>query len=485
MALLADLSVKIFNNGFRETEYRILSRGGVRHVSGIFVTQFAIEYLVNLFLISGSNDYKRESLKNKDNLFGLFNIYQNSILTHKYDVKEHGATSLIIPIAFQQFRSQLDPKNMFIRQMYLFGYPAQDGGINLDDVFFKNVGLTISDYLRLTFIYFALATQQKPHFTRNIRFEGSVTIFKEVLIQEKVDKFLDFLSLSYNDFRILDDKLNQNSEVGTKSRFNPLWIKPIVKLQDNTYLIPSISAYFTACFDGLFWFFDNYFKENDEEGLTKFRKEFGKNNFEKYVGDNLNYIYGNKGVDVGIKYGKGSNSEFFDWIVKKGNKRYLIEAKAYQFSLFTLQTGNLVGVKSEIKKIVDTIVQMYKRIKDIYSYSELNDFKNTENIPIAIFYKIPFISGPMYNEYIFEEISKLEEKYIGIKDFKFHLMSIEELEIFFHASHVVDVEDILVKVKNDHIGNFVSEVGKIVEENGNRGRNIIEKEFDGYFKGVE
>ena len=36
--------------------------------TGLFVSQSAIEYLANIFIISGSNDFKAISIKEKDNL---------------------------------------------------------------------------------------------------------------------------------------------------------------------------------------------------------------------------------------------------------------------------------------------------------------------------------------------------------------------------------------------------------------------------------
>ena|SRR5881628_2550801 len=68
-------------------------------------------------------------------------------------------------------------------------------------------------------------------------------------------------------------------------------------------------------------------------------------------------------------YAKGNS--FVDWWVERGTRTYLFEAKAYQFSLPSRQTGERdVVVEREIKKVADAIKQVYKRIRDIPHYPD-------------------------------------------------------------------------------------------------------------------
>jgi hypothetical protein len=79
---------------------------------------------------------------------------------------------------------------------------------------------------------------------------------------------------------------------------------------------------------------------------------------------------------------------------------------------------------------------------------------------------------------------KIKDKYPGIETFEYYMMDISELEIFYHASNHVKINDLLAKVKNDHQGGFSSEVNALVKEKGNRGKSLIEENFDSYFDGL-
>ena len=482
----AVISKKIFDNAYPEDWHR-LSRGGIRHPSGIFLTQFSIEYITSAFILSGSNDWKNKSIKEKDNILGVFNLYQNGLI--QAISAKPGITSLLVPMSFQQFISQLDPKDVFTRQWYIFCKIRERlGNNNFDDineVFLNETGITISEYTKLCILIFATIITY-PRFNIGELSQTKIKGLDDVFNKEKLDAFLDLISTDYSGFRKLDNEINSDLDPKyTKTRFNPLWLKPVIKIKTDDYIAPCITAYTTSTFKGLFWWFDNYFRKQSKKKADDFRSYFG-NLFEEYVGDIIKDTYGTENVLPQIKYGsKKNNSLFFDWIVEKEDKVLCFEVKGYQFPLEVLQKGDEEKINKEIvNKLVKTIIQMYKRTKDIDDYDELKSFRNKNSFPIAIFYDIPLISTPMYKDKIIEVLNELESKYIGIKDFEYYFIGIEELEDFCYTSDKADIEILLKEANNNHTTGFRMELDKINKNKELLKKNLLDKSFDEYCSDV-
>lgn len=479
---LAHLSKRIFDEGFPEDWYKT-GRGGVRHPSGILLTQFAIEYLASAFMLSKSNDRKKEKLARKDNILGLFNIYHSSLV--QGISTDAGLIYFLIPTYFQQFVSQVDPKNSCTRQWYIFckinNRIEKSGFENLNQILKNKTSLSIQEYTKLCFLMFAYSSAS-PRFNIGELDETNITGFGDVFNQNKMSAFLKLISTDYKSFRELDKKLNNDLDNKyTKTKLNPLLVKPVIKLGDNDFLTPSITAYITATFKGLFWWFDAYFRNESSTQADKFRKYFGLL-FEEYVGDVLKDTYSIESVTPEIHYGGKHNERlFFDWIVESKEKVYLFEVKGYQFPLVVLQTGEPAKVDKEImSKLIYTIVQMYKRVNDIDKFEELKHFRGKNIIPIAVFYDIPFISTSAYQERITPILSKLDEKYPGIKLFKYYFIAIEELESYYFVSHKVDLDYILEEtVKNLQTG-FMTEWKKVLQESDMQKSNLLDRSFEEY-----
>ncbi len=245
---------------------------------------------------------------------------------------------------------------------------------NLDEIFLRETGLTILEYIKLSFVLFAIINTN-PRFNIGVLTEGDAQGLNDVLNDKKMSSFLEFISSDYEGFRALDKERNSKLDpIYTKTRFNPLWLKPVVKMANNDYLAPSITAYATSTFKGLFWWFDDYFRKQSRQKGADFRSYFGSL-FEEYVGDVIKDIYTERQVSPGIKFGtksKGTEGTFFDWIATTPDKIFLFEAKASQFPLEVLQKGDPDKIRTEVvNKIIYAITQMYKRIRDVDSFEEL------------------------------------------------------------------------------------------------------------------
>ncbi|MFA6256806.1 MAG: hypothetical protein WCT29_00670 [Candidatus Paceibacterota bacterium] len=478
---LSELSKNIFNENIPEP-FQKMGKTGMRHPAGLIIAQFAIEYLASVFIISGANDYKKESVKTKDNILGLFNIYNNSLIQPVF-LGNHLST-LLIPMYFVQLRSQFSPQDLFTRQWMIFSEMRKKTNNIFEDInkiIFDNTNLTIEEISGISFSIFAYLIQNPLFNIGNL--EGhTVESFKNLLTKEKIDSFLNLYTATYSQIRELDQKLNPiDLKEYTKARFNPLWKKPIIKLDENLFLAPSLTAYTTASFYGLFWWFDDYYREQSQKKQMDFRKYFGIL-FENYAGEVLSDLYGESSLRKQIKYGlKGKKIDFTDWVVIKNDKAYLFEVKAYQFPLEVLQKGKSDDVRKQvIKKIVESIKQIYQRSQDIPKHKELSEFNKKVIIPIVVFYDLPFISTSpsLYKDDILKALNGLDSKYNGIKDFKYYLMNIDELEDFYYCSDNIEIEDIFENIKDNPAKGVNSEI--IIHIKDKSRKNFLDRQFNKY-----
>lgn len=435
--------------------------------TGAIITQFGLAYLANILLISGANDYKTKRISEKDNLLTLCNSYDNSLidpaLTKNGRITgEDRFRSFMIRMHFQQMEYQFAPHYMMARTIVIFNELVQrvqpDRFEPLPEIFQEETGLSICDYLRLCAAVSA-GSEKTATFSITTFSQAEIPQLRDLLIEEKIVKFLNILKADYEKFRKEEAYANEKlNPIFTKTRFNPLVVYPIIETDakhlGHPYVVPNVILYIRKSFGGLYWWFHRYFEGKGEQ--QDFRNYFGYV-FQEYVGRILRGIYGAANVHGEILYGKGS--KFIDWWVEKGDKVYLFESKAYQFALPSKQTGDTEMITAnEIKKIAQAVEQVYGRIQDIPKFQELKRFRRKRVISFLVFMDIPFVSGYFYESWIKKALEETErEKQItGLKDFPVFLMNIEELELYDEAADAIELEDIFPKFRRDTAESFTS-----------------------------
>jgi len=457
--------------------------------TGVIITQFALAYLANILLISGTNDYKSKRISEKDNLLALCNSYNNCLIDPALTkngriTDENRFRSFMIRMDFQQMEYQFAPHYMMASTIVIFNELIQKVKPNkfepLSQVFQKETGLSVYDYLRLCAAISA-GSQKTATFSIATFSKANIPQLRDVLVEEKIVKLLNILKADYRKFRKEDASANERlNPIFTKTRLNPLVIYPIIetdaKYLGHSYVIPNVILYIRKSFGGLYWWFHRYFESKGEQ--QDFRNYFGYV-FQEYVGRILKGIYGAKNVHGEIPYGK--HSKFIDWWVEKDDKVYLFESKAYQFTLLSKQTGGSERIiANEVKKIAEAIEQVYNRVQDIPKFEELERFRGKRVIPFIVFMDIPFVSGYFYEPWIKKELGRIErgEQITGLKNFTIFLMNIEELELYDEAASTVELEDAFSKIKKDTKESFTSFLEK---EKGaslrNRYLNEVYKDF--------
>lgn len=459
--------------------------------TGLQVTQFALAYLANILLISGSNDYKSRYIREKDNWLILCQIYNNLLvvptLNDMGEVSDRNKfLSIIIRLNYEQMTYQFSHNIMIARTYLLFNdlaekiHPRKFEKLTI--IFEKETGLTLHDYFWIAFCVFTGSVNTA---TISALIKSNIPQLKDVLIKEKVIRFFNILKTDYETFRKEDIKLNKNLKtVFTRNRFNPLLIYPIIETKEkklgDPFVIPNIFAYFRKAFGELYWWFHRHFEKENKH--LEFREYFGEI-FQEYVGLILKCIYGEESVNPEVKYGR-DKKRFIDWWVKRKNKIYLFEAKAIQFTLESKQTGDIKLIeKREIKKVIEAIVQVYSRILDIQKYRELIKFKYEKLIPVIVVMDVPFICNNVYEELIEKGLDKVEKKdsrLKGIKKFEIFIMNIEELELFDEAIDKIELEDIFPVLEKDISKGFLSVVR---DAKGPELRNrLLDKTYKDFFK---
>lgn len=454
-----------------KSEHKIGKTGYRDPITGGFVTQFALGYLANIFIISGSNDYKyKKQITDRQNVLALCNVYSNGLIQPKIlDPGVTPTTENMLPVFVRMYVEQLEtqfiPPLLIARSIVIFTelldqIPSTKLG-SLSKIFENETGLNIKEYYFLVLAVIA-ASQETATFRKEMLTEAAIPSLKSVLTDAKVSAFLKILSIDYWPFREEDAKMNSKlAPEDTKNRFNPLQVYPIIKTDipsENPYVIPNIIFIIQKGFWGLYWWFHLYFEKNGRQ--RDFRTYFGAV-FEMYVGQILKSIYGIENVNPEIVYPRG---KFIDWWVKKYWKVYLFEVKAYQFPLKTKQTAEIEQLKVEIKtKVIGAIRQMYDRISEINEYKELKVFRWKKLIPVIIFLEMPLISTDMYREIIAEELDILEKGgRKGIKKMKFYLLNIDELEVYESAASKISLEKVFKKYKNNPTAGFNSVIQKTI-----------------------
>jgi len=465
---LGKASIYIFNSGDPNNIGIAAHR---EQNTGIIISQFALAYLANLLLISGANDHKSKYIHEKDNRLVLCNIYNNSLTqpehTETYEItNEDKVRSLMIRLHFEQMEYQFLPIYIMARTFVIFNdlvkkiIPGKFENLSL--IFEMEKGLRINDYLLIAAAVAAgskrTATFSIPMFTN-----ADIPQLKDVLIEEKINNFLNILKADYKSFKNEDVRFNANlNPIFTKTRFNPLLVYPIIETDEkhrgDPFVVPNVSAYVRKAFGGIYWLFHRYFEDKDQQ--QEFRNYFGYV-FQEYVGVILKGIYGEQNVHPELDYPKG---KFVDWWVERGDKIYLFEAKANQFALLSRQIGDKeLIVKGEIKKIADAIEQVFKRVEDIPKYyNEFSQFKNKKVFPCIVFMDMPFVSSPLYESWIKDALENVErDKHLnGLKDFQILLINIEELELFDEMIDKIELEDVFSIIKNNLSEGFLSVIQK-------------------------
>ena len=161
----------------------------------------------------------------------------------------------------------------------------------------------------------------------------------------------------------------------------------------------------------------------------------------------------------------------------------MFETKANQFNLHNNQIASKDKViEEEIKKMIDAIVQINKRIEDINKFNELSFLKSKEIIPIVVFLNMPFISLSFYDNWIKESLMKDELNDITyLPNKNLFMLNINELELYGDVHEQIKIEQIFSELSTDASQSFLTILSRIKGESPLRNR-FLDKIYSDFFQ---
>ncbi len=291
---------------------------------------------------------------------------------HELIKKKGSITDFLQVIAYQQSYLQFQIwKDSFARQKIL--YTILKSRYSIEDVFHKNTGITIEEFITLSFV---LWTYTNPEvLNRNIKYDGFIwddfiEVSNKLLDEKRTFKFLELLSLNVEkakkvcveDNRVKSEKL-QPFEISIFTRY------PIFNYNNKRILLHKNLLNYSLNF-----FVYDFMKQNDNENFTE---EFG-HRVEKYIELGLKEVNLPYKTESQLKKELVDKSKLVDFLV---DDSILIESKAIELNPYP----NVYPDKEVIYKwLKSSIVKAYSK----QMITVANSLKNKkEKYGIIITYK--------------------------------------------------------------------------------------------------
>ena len=418
-----------------ELSYNILRNNNanpVINLHGVPVSDSLLAYLT-MNIIECSNDYRKEILSTND-IAKIADMYYG--LPDPF-VEDANLDEFLLRFGSAQFDYDREINNIVPRTFLIYCRLWNDvekaNEIDINAAVQKITKLNIDNLI--VFAYAFLGACIKGFFRLYDENKISIEKDKPLFTEEKQRSFIDWISCSYQEFRIESLKIKNElpSKDFEKNRFNLLIKHPIIKPDRNprpdlkqVYLVPITRLLLERVTHGLYFDLSDFFQKPGKS--NKFREAFG-HVFQEYVG----YIIKQSHCDINLlnewRYYRDQKSTV-DWIIIEGNKAVFIEVKQTGLFLQAKTLGNTKDVQENLTKSISKAAQqLWLFEQDIKSgkHKELADLSNIEEIErLVVTYDRTYYSNSILKKYAhdiaIQGIQNFPEQY------DWHIISIEELE---------------------------------------------------------
>lgn len=436
------------------------------------ITQWALLY-ISMVVILVTDEYKILSFQEKE-LIKSVNYFNGMIDPFTQD---KNLIEYFFRISEEQFKMQrLTILNTWSRYISIY---QKDIFFTLE--FETVVGLTLNDYLMLGLSVFALALDDKrsPIFEMKQLFEinTSIPFLKDILTQEKLEKFFEYNSANYIKIKQLYRERNKNAPKNVERYyFNPLVNFPIVQIKKGKYLVPNTLILLKRLSQGSYWDLRiNFDKNKSQDFLNKFGECF-----EDYVKDLLEQYFGAsniKPVDTLIKWGDRKHA---DLIYNEGENCYIFEVKSKLFA--AQEKYNMSKLDVWLDDLKDSVRQLENTeliIKKEEVFKAKNYYKfiiTLEDLPIGEFpeFKKEKILANVFNRNFNSHKTTIEPEINNKTDYEvknLYLLPINELE-FLESFFTIHTFEELINMKirvdeenNPQIGRYFLKIARLIDEN--------------------
>ena len=447
-------------------------------------------------LIMSSNDGRSKTFEYKEILIA------NSIFAQFGDPlsSEKDPVAFLGRLSQEQFWWQVNQTLSFSRNHILLNEISKEDifkkRINLGEIFFKEYGISICDYMAIGWAVLSVCLQ-KPFFNKNNLLNHSVPSYKDILEKNKLDKFLFLASASYPKIRAVSQEINKVVLPGfEKYQFNPLYKYPIIESDprfmnfyfEAPYLVPNILLLIRKIAVGVYWELREIFKERDSRDFLALFGDI----FELYVGKILTNYFAESNVkqipkDLG-------EIKIADWLVTTDEVIVIFECKSQLLPYAVRETFNKYMLKEWMdKNIVGGIEQLFSTEEYMRKKGLLGIEINKRKVyKILVTYEeIDLIESNEFKNRIKKYVKdrKLLEKYKHINQ-EFYIMNIRELELMqnvlkkFRLNDIFHEKEDIDRRNNIAEGNdFISVYRKLCPEI-NLKNDWLESTYNKYFESL-
>lgn len=351
--------------------------------------------------------------------------------------------AFLVRTAYQQFWYRAATRHLLSRYLSIYQLlktrPDSPTDLDLGKSYEDAYGLTITDFMRIGFAVYVLASVEKRPFTPDILTQTQVEPIREVLTEKNVKSFLAATALSVEGFRMELAVAGAPPPGLEQYWFNPLRRRPILETSLG-YMVPCVPLLFRRITEGIYFDFLELHAGKRKE-INEFTRVVGRR-FEGYVGEALASHFAR---DVELhpepKYRTPQGEVAgFDWTIIEERKATFIECKTSRLTKNEWMRAEISDVSGRLRKdIVESLMQFPKRIEAVRQrLGEMQNWPEIEDYEVVIVTMEPWWPEPIMKALIDAQLQGQPAAHI-----RYHLMWVEQLEILPCFRPKIKVFDLL------------------------------------------
>lgn len=349
--------------------------------------------------------------------------------------------------------------NQICRYISIFEI-AQDAnpGFDIKRKFEESLGISIEDYLVLTFFLMAHWSVRgaRKDINSGVAINKSQWFKNASVEKEALERFLKHISFEPKNYKNINKEIVEKVFGGHESYVHNFLLfmkKPLIRKSDDTYICPFPDFLNSKISSGLYWSVENYLLENGPKLEYKALPSIWGSALEKYVNDRFASIAKS---DYYPNYTQ-SNVEWVDGLLRLSHTVVFIETKSTHFTEQAKLKGNRTSLQPTLNRLFGKskkgarkgVAQLTHAIKSLEDGVWGLPFENLDYrlLPVLVVEEpIPIDS---YNRKFYEDIARGQGCfYESSSVLPFLVLSGEEIEILEaigHKSGLLEIEKLLVQ----------------------------------------
>jgi hypothetical protein len=332
-----------------------------------YISQETHAFLGKHLLLNSSYLHRRPfGRSDYENLAVYFNHLETDL--NYLDPDNPNAQRWLVRASYTQGRYQRIPGQVLGRYHILFRKLGESSQV-CRKMAQEAMGLDVTEFMLIGISFYAIVLCNKLMDVRAVE-NHSIPSLSNVLLPEKLTRFLQVTSISQSTFRNECSHWGWNNRLLKKYEFNPLWLFPIIDTgilnPGSRYIVPSLSDLAYRFTEGIYYSTMDYYNQGGKK--NEFSANFGLL-FEKYVGYLLHSTQksnANLGaIQPEMEYSVGKDRwRSADWLLVSANNVIQIECKKITTPLkfraaISDDSGN--SFYAVLNEFANYVVKLYKK----------------------------------------------------------------------------------------------------------------------------